>query len=642
MLQPWSDAVWATKGPEALPILRFQLPTSAATSTASSSSSPSSTHTPTATTTQTGSAVSKSSQSPVPTETPSLAITPTGSATGRATRTKANIPTTTLSRSSLRTMTPTATGDHSYSPTETSIRVEVPTSTSTVIETTTCSRTPTHTPSETSTRTDTTTVLWTSTSTPSNTPTSTRLPNGIWSAPSRMPTTSFSSATSCASSVLTTIRRTPQSTGSSSFSPVQSRYTMSPTARVKWSPTFSATQSSAHSPIIPNSATTVPTPPGDLKGAPPTTIDSSSTPLNGNESDAVSSRAMRNTPDVLSFALRTLLPSVVGALLLIVTVYLAYRRKQNETAVKVCSDPRSMYATQLGIPLESLKLLSNLNSSSDAISHASIASSGQLTPGQMEKFPMGASWNPETSEILSKDTFGSRGMVHLNPLASNARLAGQLKCNAQKHDVLDKFLLKSKKIGRIDIIPCTLSRVHSEPGSTHMSVNTTVERGSQEMPGIILVDTRSYVSTPSKPIRIVSVEAPSLVHVRKNRSGNAVMQVAVAAHLDTVQLKRIDRIRLKLRHWKAKLLAEPPPLVQIETEFGGDSDTLDKYEQSPLFKHKLRSLDSLSADFESHGLALEKKEHHHIVQMRGEEDPPKKKFAPRAPRIRRTTSNLPR
>ena len=67
-------------------------------------------------------------------------------------------------------------------------------------------------------------------------------------------------------------------------------------------------------------------------------------------------------------------------------------------------------------------------------------------------------------------------------------------------------------------------------------------------------------------VRILSSKQPNLRSIENNNfSSNteAKLHIAQIRELDTSQMTTIDRAIIKLRQWKAKLLAEPPPVVAV-------------------------------------------------------------------------------
>ena len=68
-------------------------------------------------------------------------------------------------------------------------------------------------------------------------------------------------------------------------------------------------------------------------------------------------------------------------------------------------------------------------------------------------------------------------------------------------------------------------------------------------------------SNESSGIKVVSVKAPDL-GIASTRS-SSMLRLAKIEDIDTSQMKLVDRTVLKLRKWKASLLAEAPPLVEV-------------------------------------------------------------------------------
>eukprot|EP01138_Halocafeteria_seosinensis_P008793 gb/GECG01008987.1/.p1 GENE.gb/GECG01008987.1/~~gb/GECG01008987.1/.p1 ORF type:complete len:297 (+),score=34.31 gb/GECG01008987.1/:1-891(+) len=86
-------------------------------------------------------------------------------------------------------------------------------------------------------------------------------------------------------------------------------------------------------------------------------------------------------------------------------------------------------------------------------------------------------------------------------------------------------------------------------------------------PSVEFVDPRSH-SVSHENVRIVSAIKPNLRRVEKRNSvsNQTTKKVASIFDVDTTSMGRGNRAWLQLRKWKATLLAEPPPLLEIELE----------------------------------------------------------------------------
>eukprot|EP01138_Halocafeteria_seosinensis_P009785 gb/GECG01009996.1/.p1 GENE.gb/GECG01009996.1/~~gb/GECG01009996.1/.p1 ORF type:complete len:192 (+),score=27.60 gb/GECG01009996.1/:1-576(+) len=125
-------------------------------------------------------------------------------------------------------------------------------------------------------------------------------------------------------------------------------------------------------------------------------------------------------------------------------------------------------------------------------------------------------------------------------------------------------------------------------------------------PQVMLVDFGDVPKNQSGKIRVVSVSTPQPGKGERKKSlrGNAVVRVALASSVNTEDISRLNRTRLKLRQWKAKLLAEPPPLVEIEfnsnnsTEAASEFETESKCEGACIDKPKDHALKRRAAQLE--------------------------------------------
>eukprot|EP01138_Halocafeteria_seosinensis_P012804 gb/GECG01013080.1/.p1 GENE.gb/GECG01013080.1/~~gb/GECG01013080.1/.p1 ORF type:complete len:751 (+),score=80.97 gb/GECG01013080.1/:1-2253(+) len=715
----WPDAVWAISGTDELPVLRFQLPTPSptASSTASITSSPSSTSTPSRTAsrtmTDTPSRTPTRTRTRTPTTTGTTSNTPTGSTSCTSTGTPTE--TTTLTQTSTSTGTPTSTrtvtstptgtptGTSSRSPTSTSTRTPSQTSTRTVTLTSTGtasetdSRTPTSTLSRTTSQTSTRRLTSTPTGTGSETslrtvtPTSSRTPSETGTRTSTVTSTGAASETSTRTITLT-LTATPSTTVTATLTQTPAKTTTSTASNT---PTTTETRTSAST--CTSSRTTTPTPSGTpsmtITGTSTTSLTSSPTGIRSGTvsssisptssmtpsvsatisstsslgavagAESLSSGSSRSSGSRISSALRIFVPATLAVALAMLIMYLGYRRRRNEAEAKASSDPRAMYATQLGIPLESFKLMSSLEAGSGTLGHTSSVQPQGASLIAEKGHKQSMRQHPEGSQVYATDPVGEMKLAHINPLASGAQKsrAEQTESKSTKQIVADRFALKVGKTDRRNIKSYGVSGIQSGTESAVFSVGSMVagaEGKVQNEARVVLVDPRAQSCTSSGSVRIVSTKAPKLECGQKNSSGagKARLQVAVAADVDTTQLRRLDRARLKLRHWKARLLAEPPPLVQVETgatmtsakdaedtcKWPAHRSASGNYASTPSFSDAhIRRLEFSSsrpgASSLGGGLSRETKQHHQS-QLRLEDAPLKKHFAPQIPRSKRSLS----
>eukprot|EP01138_Halocafeteria_seosinensis_P006866 gb/GECG01007021.1/.p1 GENE.gb/GECG01007021.1/~~gb/GECG01007021.1/.p1 ORF type:complete len:186 (+),score=9.91 gb/GECG01007021.1/:1-558(+) len=64
---------------------------------------------------------------------------------------------------------------------------------------------------------------------------------------------------------------------------------------------------------------------------------------------------------------------------------------------------------------------------------------------------------------------------------------------------------------------------------------------------------------------MTSLKKPTLAAAGKSSADTPVLKVAIDRNTYRSDMKVADKTFLKLREWKARLLAEPPPLVEIES-----------------------------------------------------------------------------
>ena len=96
-----------------------------------------------------------------------------------------------------------------------------------------------------------------------------------------------------------------------------------------------------------------------------------------------------------------------------------------------------------------------------------------------------------------------------------------------------------------------------------------------------LVDAKNMKTCHLSQVKVLSAKQPDFRRIDKNKSTSNTeprMQIARISDLDTSQMSPIDRAMIKLRKWKAKILAEPPPVVAVSLPEGVpvDNDNLGK------------------------------------------------------------------
>eukprot|EP01138_Halocafeteria_seosinensis_P015526 gb/GECG01015844.1/.p1 GENE.gb/GECG01015844.1/~~gb/GECG01015844.1/.p1 ORF type:complete len:805 (+),score=79.24 gb/GECG01015844.1/:1-2415(+) len=628
--------------------------TRTSTHTPTSTETPTSTRTTTSTLTETPSATATVTR----TETTTPSRTPAGTATCTPSKTPSNTATASRTSTSTSTSSETSTSTASSSPSKTGTSTLTPTHTPT--ETTTTTKTSTSTSTSSESRTSTPTHSRTTTTTPSQTSTSTSRETRT-STPTYSPTKTTASTQTSTSTNSATSSRSSTSTGSSSEtvtrdSTVSSTTTRSPTLTQTLTPTSTSSPSMTAAETSTSSAT--PSPTKSITPSVSTTSSTTSTFRTLAGGDHNSSESRGSGGSTIASALRFSVPATLAGAIVVWIIYLGYRRRKNETVAKASHDPRAMYATQLGIPLDSLKLMSSLEPVSSAPTHVSLnqPDGGPLLSGTGEESIMRQ--YSRTSQMYGVNPLGEAKLAHINPLAAGPHMnrAEQTESKSRQQIVTDKFSLKPGTTDRRNIKSYELAGAEAGTQLAGFAFGSMVVRAGESrrhQPRVLLVDASAQSAGSADSVRIVSTKTPRLESGQKH--GNRTLQVAVAADVDTTQLRHLDRTRLKLRHWKARLLAEPPPLIQVETgspvasgvsgavgESSCQRSVSEGYATSPLHGGgRVRRLEFASsragASSVGSGLSHETKEHHRS-QLRLEDDPSKMFFTPQVPRSRRALS----
>ena len=94
-----------------------------------------------------------------------------------------------------------------------------------------------------------------------------------------------------------------------------------------------------------------------------------------------------------------------------------------------------------------------------------------------------------------------------------------------------------------------------------------------------LVDTKNSEPSRLSEIKVLSARRPDLRSSGRTNSfyqADAKIQIARVSDLDTSQMSAIDQTVIKLRQWKARLFAEPPPVVAVSLREESDLENLNK------------------------------------------------------------------
>eukprot|EP01138_Halocafeteria_seosinensis_P006439 gb/GECG01006582.1/.p1 GENE.gb/GECG01006582.1/~~gb/GECG01006582.1/.p1 ORF type:complete len:1176 (+),score=175.91 gb/GECG01006582.1/:1-3528(+) len=506
--------------------------------------------------------------------------------------------------------------------------------TSTPSETITVTSTPTtsETPSGTSTRTQTAalTASPSSTSTASRSPTSTGTPSETGTG-TPTPTSTRTPSESNTGTVTLSSTGTPSRTVNSAES-ATSTSTVSQTLTRTASFSSTTTSSRSSTPLWTCSLTSSET----------------STLATVTGVDNLSSEPSRSGRTTVTAFFRIFAAATVAGAMAALTIYLGYKRRNNKNAAKASSDPRAMYANQIGIPLGNLKLMSSLGTGFASSGGTSLVQSQGIS-SETHKGKQDVT-HPDHSQVRATNPLGHMQVAHINPLASDTRRHRAVHTKSPKRTVSDKFTLKSGKTDQRNIKSYKLSGVRAGSESTEVLQESTAASSGEQTGNetrVVLVDAQSALGSGS--VRIVSTKAPKASIEQKHRleSGNRTLQVAVAADVNTGHLERLERAQLRLRQWKARLLAEPPPLIQVESSDTTPFDESREYDErsvsesyasSRVHVRRLEFARSGPNGGVEGGLSRETEEHRRS-QLRLEDVSPKKVFTPQVSRGKRSVSS---
>ena len=78
-----------------------------------------------------------------------------------------------------------------------------------------------------------------------------------------------------------------------------------------------------------------------------------------------------------------------------------------------------------------------------------------------------------------------------------------------------------------------------------------------------LVEIKNLDPSHRSSVKVVSSRQPNLKKIQCHDSQSPPMKLALASDIDKSALSNVAKATLKLRQWKATLLAAPPPLVEV-------------------------------------------------------------------------------
>ena len=99
-------------------------------------------------------------------------------------------------------------------------------------------------------------------------------------------------------------------------------------------------------------------------------------------------------------------------------------------------------------------------------------------------------------------------------------------------------------------------------GSVDKVTNTSM---ADEFP-FELVEMKTLDAAVRSKVKVISCKQPEVRHAKLRSSvhgGNSRVKVAMISDVDVSDMSKLSRTRLKLRQWKAAILAQPTPLVEI-------------------------------------------------------------------------------
>eukprot|EP01138_Halocafeteria_seosinensis_P009060 gb/GECG01009260.1/.p1 GENE.gb/GECG01009260.1/~~gb/GECG01009260.1/.p1 ORF type:complete len:1215 (+),score=111.19 gb/GECG01009260.1/:1-3645(+) len=254
-------------------------------------------------------------------------------------------------------------------------------------------------------------------------------------------------------------------------------------------------------------------------------------------------------------SVKYVLPSAFAALLLISAGALSYIRRRNVDRSREFDDPLDIYAKGMKIPMQVLRVGSSKeNVALGCSSHAR---------------------HSDHAEHADVDTTG-RGLanegkaVSVAPTKKHSNPQIYRDCRSPSNQRRKATKARSHTCDGQDVQTCELT----------CSVNPLMDSPSPSQTTPLSVLEFSQKASPREDsIKIVSTKAPNVREAVRRNDGRAV-KLASISNIKTGELRVPERAVLNLRQWKARLLAEPPPLVEIETQIGEKPDKTAQFSAS--------------------------------------------------------------
>ena len=101
--------------------------------------------------------------------------------------------------------------------------------------------------------------------------------------------------------------------------------------------------------------------------------------------------------------------------------------------------------------------------------------------------------------------------------------------------------------------------------SSHVRNDIQTCQGDNSLP-FVLVEMKHNQPSRLSDVKVLSPKAPDIGRIKYQRHSSTAdpkMKIARTSDIDTSKMSTIDRTIIKLRQWKARILAEPPPVVEI-------------------------------------------------------------------------------
>eukprot|EP01138_Halocafeteria_seosinensis_P006371 gb/GECG01006513.1/.p1 GENE.gb/GECG01006513.1/~~gb/GECG01006513.1/.p1 ORF type:complete len:1720 (+),score=191.95 gb/GECG01006513.1/:1-5160(+) len=277
------------------------------------------------------------------------------------------------------------------------------------------------------------------------------------------------------------------------------------------------------------------------------------------------------------------IPTIIGVLALALMLYIGVKRRKNRQIQQANEDPFLAYAQAMGFGDETTPKAKG-GASSTTKGRVVVAQGGKAehvseafehggqTVDQLGIEVRGVN-TPESYQVKGiEGPDGQFATAHVNPLVPQTGKASVQNNSGDRDQIGSAFTLQQRKINTVNVDGARrLSSLQVGVGANPMQAAHVSSYGA-EKPQLEFVQLGTNNSPPANKVRVVSVGAPTLSRASRKAGQSPTIRLALASKVDTSSMGTVDRSILKLRQWKAKIMGELPPMVEVQVDGEDESE----------------------------------------------------------------------